>query len=291
MNLWYEKIMELKEADEFKQIVRKWETLSINMKKSSLKTAVILPDMLLVAKSGVGKTKVLSLMSEYLASKGNLMDFYGDVKFFEFSMGYCAPDTTFTELTRLIDEVNSAAGFRNEFRGIIRIDIDEWLYHFEEKYFADFCEYLAANSEKWLIVLSVYTDEEAVLHKLEAFLSMYLRLERVTLSLPKTEELFDYIEEKLALYGLSLAEDGRALLFKTIETLRESKYFDGFKSVRMICQDIAYEVFSQEDFRDYVLTAQDLKGFAYDSEYVNKTVVNMEKLSKIGFTAGEDGNE
>lgn len=288
MNFWYDKIMALKEADEFKEVVRKWEILSSNMKKTPFKMPVILPDMLLVAKSGVGKTNLLNLMSEYLASKGNLMDFYGDVKFFEFSLGYCEPNMGFTELTRLIDEVNGAAGFRNEFRGIIRIDIDEWLFHFEEKYFADFCEYLAANSEKWLIVLSVYNDDDNALHSLEAFLSMYLRLERITLSLPKTEELFDYIEEKLALYGLTLAKDGKQLLSKTIETLRENRYFDGYKSVRMLCQDIAYSTFSKKDFKDYILTAEDLGTFTYDSEYVNRTVVNMEKLSRIGFTAQED---
>lgn len=282
MNQYYEKIMQLKGADEFKALVKKWETLSGNIKKFPTNAPVILPDMIWVAKSGVGKTSMLKLMAEYLASKGNLMDFYGDVKFFEFLLGYCDPRSEFTEIQRLMDEVSNAAGFRNEFRGIIRIDIDEWLGHFEEKHFVDFCEYLAANNDKWFIILSVYSEDETKLHNLEAFLSMYLRLERMTLDLPETEDLFEYIEGKLSDYGLSLSPDGKELLSATIEKLRKNKYFDGFKTIRLLCQEIAYSAFSREQMDSYVLTSDDLAAFGPDSDYVKRTVIKLEKVNKIG---------
>jgi hypothetical protein len=70
-----------------------------------------------------------------------------------------------------------------------------------------------------------------------------MRFEEITLSLPKTEDLFGYIEANLSGYGLTLSEGGRNLLFSTIEKLRKNKNFDGFKSIKLLCQDIAYSFF------------------------------------------------
>lgn len=288
MSQYYDQILQLKAADEFIRVIKKWERLSKNLTVTSTDMPIILPDMLWVTKSGVGKTKLLRLMSEYLNDKGNLMEFYGDVKFFEFYLGYCSPSTPFTELQRLMDEVQNAAGFRNEFKGIIRIDVDDWLDHFEERYFIDFMEYLAANNDKWLIIISVDADNKKKLHNFEAFLSMYLRIEKITLNLPKTAHLFEYIEGNLLGYGLSLSDDGKELLYATIEKLRKSKYFDGFKSIRLLCQEIAYTVFTEGKSDLGLLTAEDLAKFAPDSEYVERTVINFEKAVRIGLVNKED---
>lgn len=287
MNQYYDKIMQLREADEIKQIVRRWSVLSDNIKTKPIDIPIILPDMLWVAKSGAGITNLLKLISEYLASRKNLMEFYGDVKFFEFLVSYCPPNQPFVDLHRLIDEVNNAAGFRNEFKGIVHLDINDWVNHYEEKHFVSLMEYLAANSDKWLIVLSAYSEKKDAIHNLHAFLSMYLRVEKVTLSLPRTQDLFEYIEGKLNEYGLTLESDARDLLSDTIEKLRENKYFDGFKSIKMLCQDIAYEVFSNEKINTYSLTADMLSAFSVDSEYVKKMAINSERARRIGLVYEE----
>ena len=275
--------MELREAEELKSVIAKWQTLSENIKQYPTNAPIILPDMLWVAKSGVGKTYLLRLISEYLAAQGNLMSFYGDVKFFEFILNYCSPEMHFTELERLIEEVKYAAGFRSEFKGIMRIDIDEWLTHYEEKHFISFMEYLSSNSDKWMIILSVSSDNEEKIHNLESFISMYLRIEKITLSLPKTEDLFDYIARNLCAYGITLTEDAVGLLFETIEELRKNKYFDGFKSIKLMCQDIVYETYSKKLVENKELSAEDLKDFSADSEYVKKTLKKIQKVNEIGF--------
>ncbi len=286
MESCFDKIMRQKEAEQIQPLIKRWEVLSRNMRDYPSNAPILLPDMLWVAKSGVGKTFFLELMAEYLESKGNLMEFYGDVKFFEFVLGYTPPTSPFTELQRLMDAVTNAGGFRSEFRGMLRIDIDEWLDHYEERYFATFMEYLAAHKDKWFIILSVTETDQKKLHNLEAFLGMFLRIERVVLQLPKTQALLDYIEKNLAAYGLTLAEDGRELLTATVETLRKNKYFDGYKSLGLLCQEIAYTVFSREKLRSRHLTAADLAAFAADSAYVARTVANFEKVSKIGLLKG-----
>ena len=149
-------------------------------------------------------------------------------------------------------------------------------------------EYLSAHSNKWLIVLSVSELPEDKLNNLEAFLSMYLRLDKVSLTLPETEDFYAFVENALNQYGLSFRESGKALLLKTIEALRSNPYFDGFKTINMLCQDIIYEHFSSQNAEKRFLEAADLENFAPENNYVKKAIKNSEKMKKIGFDRGEE---
>jgi len=228
----------------------------------------LLPDLYWIGPSGAGKTTFLRLMTDYLQAEGNLMDFYGNVDVFEFLLGYCPPNQPFTELQRLMDTVKSAAGFRNEYRGVMCIDIDEWAERYTEKHFVTFMEYLAANSEHWLIVLCVSPNKDNVLHNLQAFLSMYLRLETIRMELPTDEELVAYAETLLREYRFSLQDDAKELLLRTFAALRKNKHFDGYKSARLLVKDIVYHLFSDETVPSSVLTASTLERFAENSRYV-----------------------
>ena len=285
MNRIYEEIMDLTGADEFKELIQKWDVLSHNLQSNPQRMPRLLPNLLWVGNSGIGRTKLMQLMSSYLASRGNLIDFYGDVKFFEFLLSYVPKDAPFRELQRLEDELSAAKGFRNEFRGAVLIDIDPWVTHYDELYFTGFMEYLAAHSDKWLIVLSVSQMEENKLQNLEAFLSMFLRLDKITLPLPKSEDLFSFVTRKLGEHGLSADESAKELLLRTINELRENLYFDGYKTISMLCQDIVYEHFSSPNTGNTVLSAGDLDAFAPGSNYVKKAIKNSR--NRIGFTPEE----
>lgn len=279
--LYFEQIMQRKGIEDLQKIVRKWQALSDNMSEHPSNLPVLLPDMLWFSRSGSGRSSLLGLLAEYLHALKNLMPFYGDVKYFEFLLSYCPPERPFTELYRLIDEVTNAAGFRNEYKGIIFIDIDEWRDHFEERHFVSFMEYLAGNSDEWMIILSVNANDCEDFHELEAFLSMFLRIEKISITSPEPEDLFEYLERNLQSYGLRLSEDAKELLLGSIEKLRSNKYFDGYKSIRMLYQDIVYTVFSEA--KADLLTAGMLANFSADSEYIRRMFTNIRRVHKIGF--------
>ena len=92
MNQIYNKILTQNGLSEFKTLIEKWEILSENLSDKPSGVPIILPDLFLVSRSGTGRTHFLRLLSEYLESKPNLMDFYGDVKYFEFMLNYCEPN-------------------------------------------------------------------------------------------------------------------------------------------------------------------------------------------------------
>lgn len=291
MNTTYHSLMQFAGAEELKAEVERWQTLSENLKKTPTALPVLLPDMLWVAKSGVGITSLLQTLSAYLWERKNLMDFYGDVRFFEFQMNYCSPGAPFTELQRLMDETDRAAGFRSEFKGIIHIDCNAWLEHYREPHFISLMEYLAANSHKWLVIISVYSTNPKELHNFEAFLSMYLRIRRINLPMPAVNELLERLESLLEGYGLSLDGSGKDLLCQTVEKIRENPYFDGFKSISMLGQDIVYTIFSQATIPQGPLSAEHLASFGPDSAYITRTIAQITRKHRIGLLREEDESD
>jgi len=211
------------------------------------------------------------------------MDFYGDVEFFEFMLEYRSPGVAFTEINRFQNAVSEAKGFRNEYRGIVFVDVDDWVDHFEEKHFKAFMEYISDNSDEWMVVLSVSRKAPELIANFEAFISAYVRVEKVTIERPTTEAYTAYLSHKLSAYGLELNDEAREIVFGAIKAICGNAYFDGYKTVGMLCDEIVYKVYTSESDVQKTLTADVLSSFAADGEYVQRLLTKMKKVSRIGF--------
>lgn len=282
-NQIYKKILSQNGLAEFKALIEKWEILSAHLSDKPSGMPIILPDLFLVSRSGTGRTHFLRLLSEYLEEKPSLMDFYGDVKYFEFMLNYCAPNEYFSEIQRFMTEINNAAGFRSEYRGIVYVDVDEWREHYEEKHFVSFMEYLSDNSDDWLVVLSISDDKQELIQQMEAYVSAYIRIERISIEPPTVRELTQYAKKLLDGYGITLISQTEKVLSKSIEELCNNKYFDGYKTVKMLCEDIAYSLYIDGFNKGKKLIPSDLSKFAKDSEYIQRMLVKFERINRIGF--------
>lgn len=279
----YHRIMCQRGLEPFKTLIEKWEKLSENIDGRYLGLPIILPDLIMISQTGSGRSRLLSLLSDYLCENGKLMRFSGSTTCFEFMLGYCPPSESFTELPRLMDEVSRAAGFRGEFRGVVFIDIDEWRYHFEEKYFELFLEYIADNSDEWLVVFSISPLEGYDMHNIEACISSHLRIERLEIAPPTPADLLEYADELLDRYGLRLTPNAKSVIGDSIKTLSSSKYFDGYKTVKILCRDLAYNVYIEGLRSAGMLSENDVKKFAKDGEYISGLLLKIKKTNKIGF--------
>lgn len=276
--------MELKGAEELQAIINKWEILSKNIEKEQFPLPIILPHLFIYTQPGYGNTKLLALLSNYLESKKNLMKFYGDTKFFEFKLEYCAPEQNFVEMYRFIESLRGAAGFRNEFKGIIRINIDEWIGHQNEKHFLDFLHYLQKNSSSWLIALTISNHEENFeTMEMEGLVGMYLRFEKITLHMPSDEDLAGYAAQLLGRYGLILTADARKILTDSINVLMDNEFFYGRHTVFDLCNHIIYTLYCEPKTVQTVITAEMLKDFTADSYYIKRTSINSARNSTLGF--------
>ena len=273
------------EHAQLEKLLKKWETLSKNLRSTELSAPILLPDLFLIADEGCEISDVLNRLTEFLSDKSNLMDFYGDVKYFQFLLNYCEPHSGFSEINRLMGEVKQAAGFRSKFKGIVHIDVREWLGHCEEKYFVELLNYLADNSNDWMIVISVRSNaaKKEEIRSMQTVLSMFLRTETLKLTLPKADHYLALLADKLAAYGITLTDDAAKLMQDTLKALCKNKYFGGAFTVNMLAQDIVYTLFSRPGAKETALDAAALKEFAPDSEYVQRTAEKLEMSKKIGF--------
>lgn len=283
MNTHYDRLMQCKGAQELQELVKRWEILSENLAGRSFSAPILLPDLFLYTKKGCGNTQLLSLLAEYISSKKNLMSFYGDVKFFEFELGYCPPGNDFREIYRFIDAVNNAAGFRSEYKGIIRVSLDEWVGHHNEENFLDFLQFLQINTDYWLVVLTLSeTEENDETRAMEAVVSMYLRIETVTVHMQTDEELVCFAAKHFEAYGLELDSSAEELLARSIAELKKNSYFYGIRTVKDMCNDIVYSVYSASTDVSRIITADMLSDFAPDGEYIRRTVMKS-KSRRMGF--------
>ncbi len=279
---YYHAISELKEASDFMRVIDKWEVLSHRL-EAGPDVPMVLPDLFWVARSGVGKTHLLNLLSEYLYEAGTLMDFQGNEKYLEFMLDYYSPDQSFPEIARLIDAIGAAAGYRNSYKGILSVDIEEWLGHCEEKHFLSFLEFLSSNSSDWLIIFNVSGEQESEIKHLESILTMYFRLEKSILTLPDSHDLLAFVQDRLAVYGVELAPCACDLIYSVIEQLQDNKYFDGYKTLIILCQDIIYEIYSNAEIAvGQPIGADSLRRFAKDSKYIQRVTWKAENKSRIG---------
>jgi hypothetical protein len=197
-------------------------------------------------------------------------------------LNYCAPNEHFSEIQRLMQEVNNAGGFRSEYRGLIFIDIDEWRGHFEEKHFISFMEYLSDNSDDWLIVLSLSEKSAEDTATAESVISSFIRAERVKIDAPTASELLSYVEKKIAIYGLTMKLEAKEIIFDSIKTILKNKYFDGYKTAKMFAHDIVYQAYSNSECSTE-LSADDVYVFRCDGEDVQKMVSKIANTQRIGF--------
>ena len=273
------------EYPQLTKLFKKWDILSANLKYGNFDAPLILPDLCLQVDNGCDVTQILESITEFLLPRKNLLSFYGDVKFFQFMLNYTPEEAGFTELTRLMREVRQAAGFRNRFKGIVHIDVNEWLHHVQDKRLVELMNYLAENSHDWMIVLTVRSSNKRKqqIEELAQLVARFLRTEELKLGLPKSEYYLSLLKEGLLNYGITLKPDAEALMSETIKELRSNKSFGGEHTVNMLALDIVYTIYSRQGSKSSELEAAELSEFAPESEYVTRAVRKMEMKKRIGF--------
>lgn len=84
-------------------------------------------------------------------------------------------------------------------------------------------------------------------------------------------------------FGIRFDGSALDLLTKSIDKLRKIKYYHGYRTVEMLCNDIVYSVMSEAAFPKTVLSAADIKDFSEDSDYIKKTEIESSKRIALGF--------
>ena len=278
---YYNQIMDLYGFEKIKLLIKKWQNVSKNLNMIG-NMPVILPNLLWINKPGMGKSYFLRLFSEYLA-ESNLMSFSGKSKWMEFSLNYFSDEQDFTDLRRLMREMAAKTGYRNVFKGVVSIELNQWIGHFETNHFKRLMAFLSENDNDLCIVFSLENAAKDEIAGLERVLAQYLRIETIVSEYPSIDEFYIYISDWLSEYDLTIADEAEILLKKSIAILRENDSFDGFKTLNLMCEDIVFEVCASINFKKTrILDIEDLKQYSENGTFIAK-LREMSRKRKIGF--------
>ena len=287
-NKWYDTIMELYGADEFKEKVRQLRVFQRNRIKYSA-TDIRIPNYLWIARRGGGVSTCINAFAEYLYAE-NIIEFNGNVKYFEFKLGYTDQGEFFSELTRLNNTIEEIAGFHRYFKGLACLHINEWQDHANEAYFYKVLDYLAIKNDKIKTVFYLDSSNRRMIESIESSISSRMRIETIAFRFPEINELIDYIEKRyFNRQGFSLTKEARDLLSESIEATAKSKQFNGFVTVKQLAKDILYHLLISS-IREPDISADTLSGFSKDSAHIKRLKSFVDAKSVIGFGTEEEGS-
>ena len=279
----FDSIMKLKGGEEFKKIVKRLHIFLKNKEAYSLED-ITLPNYLLIAKRGGGVTTLVNAFAEYLHA-ARAIEFCGSVKFFEFELGYVHPDAVFSELTRLDNTISSFAGYNRYFKGIVCVNIEEWIENTDDDHFVKLMNYISGNNDRLMIIFCIHSDAGNIVETVESALSSHMRIESITLRFPDANELVELMESRyLKGKGLSFKKNAREKLKETIEEIAAEKQFYGYKSIFRLADDILFSVFTNNMRAKKTISGDMLSGYGKNSSYVKRVKGKTNAKKAIGFT-------
>lgn len=277
-NAYYDQIMSLNGLTGFKEVIERWERFSENIARYQAKQSLVLPDLLWVSDNGIDKTTLLSLLTNYLDTAENLIDFYGNVKYFEYYLEYVPDKNNFHEIEKLAEKIRDAAGFRSEYKGLLSIELGEWVGHFHEENFINLLKFLATVDDDIMFIFNIHNYDHEAVEQLMKILVLFFRIEVIEMNLPNSEDLGIYIKNEIQEYGLNLDPEAEEMVIATVNKLREDQYFAGYQMLDRLASDIVYSVYTSTPPYDGIVTKGMISAFAPDGIYVSELIQNNTRI-------------
>ena len=133
-----------------------------------------------------------------------------------FRLNYVPPYEKFQELRLLLLRVKEAKGMRAEFRGVVAIDVTEWLGHEGEEFFTVILKYLYDHRNSWMSAFVLCNSTETQQRKLAVACAAYIS--------PVVEDvsLFFRNDRLARMLQLRFHAAGRSILRSTLNRLAET---------------------------------------------------------------------
>lgn len=277
-NVYYDQIMSLKGLSGFKEVIERWQRFSENITRYQAKQTLVLPDLVWVSDNGIDKAGLLSLLTNYLDEAENMVEFYGNVKYFEYYLEYVPDKNNFHEIQKLAEKIRDAAGFRSEYKGLLSIELGEWVGHFHEENFINLLKFLATMDNDIMFIFNIHNYNPEAVEQLMKTLVLFFRIEVIEMTLPDSEELGVYIKNDIQEYGLNLDPEAEAMVIATVNKLREDQYFAGYQMLDRLAADIVYSVYTSTPPYDGIVTKGMISAFAPDGMYVSELIQNNTRV-------------
>lgn len=276
-NLYYDQIMSLNGLEGFKELIERWQRFSDNITRFQAKQELVIPNLVWVSDNGIDRSNLLRLLTGYLDTCDNLLDFYGNVKYFEYYLEY-TEERNNHEIQKIAEKIRDAAGFRSEYRGLLSIELDEWAGHFHEETFINILKYLSSMEDDIMFIFNIHNYNPDAVQELLQLLVLFFRIEVIDMNLPSSEELGNYVRREISEFGLNLDQEAEDMVISTVNRLREDQYFAGYQMLDRLADDIVYSVYTSTPPYDGIVTKGMISAFAPDGMYVSELIENNARV-------------
>lgn len=277
-NAYYDQIMALNGLSSFKDVIERWQRFSENLTRFNAKKGLVLPNLLWVCDNGIDRAGLLRLLTNYLDKSENLVEFYGKVNYFEYYLEYDPTTTSFVEIQKIAEKIRDAAGFRSEYKGVLSIELGDWVGHFNEEKFIDILKYLSTMEADIMFIFNIHNYDRKSVEQLMQLLVLFFRLEVVEMNLPDSEELASYVKSEISGYGLNLDDEAEQMVVASVNKLREDQYFAGYEMLDRLAEDIVYSVYTSTPPYDGVVTKGMISAFSPEGMYVSELIQNNTRV-------------
>lgn len=140
-------------------------------------------------------------------------DFAGKTPCVYFKMPYVPPYETFRELRSLILRIRENTGLRAHFRGVVAMEVTEWLGHEDEEYFTVLLKYLYDHRNLWQSALVLNAGTAAQTQRFLCACAAYITPRLFDASVfSHPERLCDRICRECARQGTGISRDAAEIL-------------------------------------------------------------------------------
>ena len=190
-------------------------------------------------------------------------DFAGEKRYVYYKMNYVEPFKEFNELKKLQIAVKTVTGMRANFKGIVAIDVQEWMSHFKEDYFLITLKFLHDQLQNgWRYVFTVGNRDKLECKQLIVILARYFKPYVIEITPFNSKYLLqDYVMRYLAEVGKDFSLDTHRKFVNLLLEVKDEELKD-LEIVRNIVRDIAdstnKKLIGTREFKAYLMQSDSL---------------------------------
>lgn len=229
--------------------------------KGRMQPGGVYPPLFVVFPRSVEPEYVMDGLCDDLEALGQV-EFTGSRRWLNGKLEY-TEGVEFPSFAMMLECMHKNAGYRNEFGGLVRLDMTDWMEHVNDSRVGDVFAYVHDYCDRVLFLVSVTTDDEKLAKALRTEFTRWVYALTVNVNPPTAECLTEAIVGKLCAGGHTVAADARALLLQSVALLAAQKKFAGLREIDGLASAILAETASVRN-----VCARHLAAFAPDGQWI-----------------------
>lgn len=224
-----------------KKWIKETETIASKYKEIAISSKILNNSVYLMSiNRGNGLTTVLELMSQTL-KKTELVGFAGKRDYIEWNLGYNDNPNDFSSFEGLLHILNKCE-LGGKFKGIISLNIEEWIDHLTDKKFEKILDFMWNNKDDMLFVFTIPYVEDDILEKVAGRIDDIISVRTMKFVPPSDEQYFTYFAELFKKYEVELEEGAFSAFIAKITSEKNDGRFYGFNTVKKIANEMLYKL-------------------------------------------------